>query len=492
MNGSEESDRPAVSKKRPNKAGRPVAEGVEKRGLVKGNSLQRDTHRIQGRVRVKQALERIRQAAEREKGGKLTSLMHHIYSVDTLREAYYRLEREASPGVDGITWRQYGEELESNLQGLSVRLARGAYRASPVRRVYVPKSDGRQRPIGVPALEDKIVQRATVAVLNQIYELDFVDFSYGFRPGRSPHDALDALDKAIWNQKVNWVVDADVRSFFDAMVHEWAVTFVEHRIGDKRVIRLIRKWLTAGVLEDGTWSEVDQGTPQGGSLSPLLANIYLHYAFDLWIQQWRRKRAHGDVVVVRFADDFIVGFQHRSDAEQFLAELKERFQKFGLELNPDKTRLLEFGRFATERRQSRGEDKPETFDFLGLTHISGKDRKGRFVVKRRTMRRRLQTKLREVKTELRRRLNVPVRKVGEWLASMLRGHYRYYGVVGNAEALSRFRYEVARLWHHTLERRSQKARVKWERMARLIKRWLPPARIYHSAQLLKQQRLALT
>ena len=490
MHRLEESDRPIVSKKRPNKTGQPAAEDVERRGLVKGNSLQRDMHRMQGRGRVKQALGRIRQAAEREKGGKLTSLMHHIYAVDTLREAYYRLEREAAAGVDGITWRQYGEELELRLQDLSGRLARGAYRASPVRRVYVPKPDGRQRPIGVPALEDKIVQRATVAVLNQIYELDFLDFSYGFRPGRSPHDAIDALDKAIWTQKVNWVLDADVRSFFDAMVHEWAVTFVEHRIGDKRVIRLIRKWLTAGVLEDGTWTEVDQGTPQGGSLSPLLANAYLHYVFDLWVQQWRKKRAHGDVVVVRFADDFIVGFQHRTDAERFLVELKERFLKFGLELHPEKTRLLEFGRFAAENRQRRGEGKPETFDFLGLTHISGKDRKGRFVVKRRTVRKRLQAKLRNVKTELRQRLNVPVRKVGEWLSLVLRGHYRYYGVVGNFEALSRFRYAVALLWHRTLERRSQKARVKWDRMARLIERWLPPARIYHPARPMSQLRLA--
>jgi RNA-directed DNA polymerase len=476
--------------KRPNKAGRPAAEGVERRSLVKGNAPRRDTYRIQGRARVTQALERIRRAAEREKGGKLTSLMHHVYSVDTLREAYYRLEREAAPGVDGMTWRQYGEELETNLQDLSGRLARGAYRASPVQRVYIPKPDGRQRPIGVPALEDKIVQRATVAVLNQVYEVDFLDFSYGSRPGRSPHDALEALDKAIWNQKVNWVLDADVRSFFDAMGHEWAVTFVEHRIGDKRVIRLIHKWLKAGVLEDGTWSEVEQGTPQGGSLSPLLANTYLHYVFDLWVQQWRKKRAHGDVVVVRFVDDFIVGFQHRVDAEQFLAELKERFQKFGLEVHPEKTRLIEFGRFAAERRQRRNEGKPETFDFLGLTHICGTDRKGRFVVKRRTMRTRLRAKLKEVNTELRRRLNVPVRKVGEWLASVLRGHYRYYGVAGNSEALSRFRYEVGQLWHRTLQRRSQKARVKWERMARLIKRWLPPARIYHPARPMTQLRLA--
>lgn len=490
MNRLEESDRLVVSTKRPNKAGRPAAEGVERRGLVKGNSLQRDMHRMQGRGRVKQALERIRQAAEREKRGKLTSLLHHIYAVDSLREAYYRLEREASPGVDGITWRQYGEELEANLQDLSGRLARGAYRASPVRRVYVPKSDGRQRPIGVPGLEDKIVQRATVGVLNQIYEPEFLDFSYGYRPERSAQDALEALDKAIWNQKVNWVLDADVRSFFDAMEHEWAVTFVEHRIGDKRVLRLIRKWLTAGVLEDGTWSEVEEGTPQGGSISPLLANIYLHYVFDLWVQQWRKKRAHGDVVVVRFADDFIVGFQHRMDAERFLAELKERFQKFGLELHSEKTRLLEFGRYAAERRQRRGEGKPETFDFLGLTHISGKGRTGKFVVKRRTARKRLQAKLRDVHNGLRRRLNVPVRQVGEWLATVLRGHYRYYGVAGNSEALSRFRHEVARLWHRTLERRSQKARVKWERMARLIKRWLPPARISHPARPLKQLRLA--
>jgi RNA-directed DNA polymerase len=491
MNRLEESDRPVVSMKRPNKAGRPAAEDVERRGLVKGNSLQRDRLRIQGRVRVKQALERIRQAAEREKGGKLTALLHHIYSVDTLREAYYRLEREAAPGVDGITWRQYGEDLETNLQDLSGRLARGAYRASPVQRVYVPKPDGRQRPIGVPALEDKIVQRATVAVLNQIYEVDFVEFSYGSRPGRSAHDALEALDRAIWTQKVNWVLDADVRSFFDAMGHDWAVTFVEHRIGDKRVIRLIRKWLKAGVLEDGTWTQVEQGSPQGASLSPLLANVYLHYVFDLWVQQWRKKRAQGDVVVVRYVDDFIVGFQHRLDAERCLAELKERFQKFGLELHPEKTRLLEFGRFAAERRQRRGGGKPETFDFLGITHICGKDRKGRFVVKRRTMRKRLQAKLREVKTELRRRLNVPVRKVGEWLWSVLTGHYRYYGIVGNFEALSRFRYEVGRVWHRTLQRRSQKARLKWERMARLIKRWLPPARIYHPTRTMRQLHLAL-
>ena len=491
MNRWEESDRSVVSVKRANKAGRPAAEVVERRDLVKGNPLTGDTRRTQGRARVQQALERIRRAAERNKGGQLTALMHHIYAVDTLREAYYDLERDAVPGVDGRSWRQYGEELEVNLEDLSGRLARGAYRARPVQRVYVPKADGRQRPIGVPVLEDKVVQRATVMVLNQVYEVDFVDWSYGFRPGRRAHDALEALDKAIWTQKVNWVLDADVRSFFDAMRHDWAVTFVEHRIGDKRVVRLIQKWLKAGVLEAGTWTQAESGSPQGASASPLLANIYLHYVFDLWVQQWRKQRAQGEVIAVRYADDFIVGFQHRVDAEGFLAELKERFRKFGLEVHPDKTRLLEFGRYAAERRQRRRQGKPETFDFLGLTHICATDRKGRFVVKRRTMRKRLQAKLREVKTELRRRLNVPVRKVGEWLATVLRGHYGYYGVVGNYEALSRFRYEVGRLWQRTLQRRSQKARVSWARMTRLIKRWLPAARISHPARPMRQLRWAL-
>src|SRR5438876_4128815 len=424
MNRLEESDRPIVSMKRPNKAGQPAAEGVERRGLVKGNALRRDTHRIQGRARVKQALERIRQAAGRDKRGKLTSLLHHIYAVDTLREAYYRLEREASPGVDGITWRQYGEKLEANLQELSGRLARGAYRASPAQRVYVPKPDGRQRPIGVPVLEDKVVQRATVAVLNQIYETEFLGFSYGFRPGRSQHDALEALESAIVTRKVNYVLDADIRGFFDAISHEWTVKFVEHRIGDKRVIRLIQKWLKAGVLEEGTWAQAEEGTPQGGSASPLLANIYLHYVFDLWVQQWRKKRSHGDVIVVRYCDDFIVGFQHRFDAEQFRAEVKERFLKFSLELHPEKTRLLEFGRFAASDRKQRKLGKPETFDFLGLTHICGATREGKFTVKRKTVRQRLRAKLKEVHAELRRRLHDPIPEVGHWLRSVVNGHCR--------------------------------------------------------------------
>jgi group II intron reverse transcriptase/maturase len=428
---------------------------------------------------VQRALERIRQAAREDGKLRFTALLHHVYDPSMLREAYFCLKREASPGVDGVTWRQYGEALEDNLRDLSARLQRGAYRAKPVRRAYIAKADGRQRPLGVTALEDKLVQRATVEVLNAIYEIDFVGFSYGFRPGRSQHDALDALYAGLLTKRVNWVLDADLRGFFDAIDHGWLVKFLEHRIADRRVVRLIRKWLNAGVLEDGkrTWSE--QGTPQGGSASPLLANVYLHYVFDLWAQRWRRTQARGEMIVVRYADDFIVGFEHRSDAERFLAELAERLRQFALELHPDKTRLIEFGPFAATDRKRRGQGKPETFDFLGFTHICGKRRNGRFTVLRQTVRKRLQAKLKQVKHQLRRRMHDPVPEVGSWLRSVVEGHVRYYGVPMNGPAISLFRFQVGRLWYRTLRRRSQKTRLNWERMRRLIDRWLPPARICH-------------
>jgi len=408
-----------------------------------------------------------------------TALLHHIYNLDTLREAYFRLKREAAPGVDGQTWRAYGEALEENLQDLSARLKRGAYRAKPVRRVYIPKTDGRQRPLGVPVLEDKIVQRATVEVLNAIYETDFLDFSYGFRPGRSQHNALDALYTGLLTKKVNWVLDADIRGFFDAIDHGWLVKFIEHRIADRRVVRLIQKWLNAGVLEDGARTRSKEGTPQGGSASPMLANVYLHYVFDLWVQWWRTTQARGDVIVVRYADDFAVGFQHKSEAERFLAALRERFRKFCLELHPDKTRLLEFGPFADENRRRDGRSKPETFNFLGFTHICGKKRNGRYTVLRQTMRNRLQAKLNEVKAELRHRWHDPIPDVGQWLRSVVSGHIRYYGVPMNGRALSVFRYRVGWLWQRALSRRSQNGRVPWKRMRRLIDRWLPPARVCH-------------
>jgi RNA-directed DNA polymerase len=425
------------------------------------------------------ALTRIRQAARRDRTLRFTALLHHIYHPDRLREAFFRLKRESAPGVDGQTWQGYGELLEANLQDLSGRLKRGAYRAKPVRRAYIPKADGRQRPLGVPVLEDKLVQRATVEVLNAIYETDFLGFSYGFRPRRSQHHALDALYTGLLTRKVNWVLDADIRGFFDAIDHGWLVKFVEHRIADRRVVRLIQKWLKAGVLEDGARTCSDEGTPQGGSASPLLANIYLHYVFDLWVQRWRTTQARGDVIVVRYADDFIVGFQHESEATQFLADLKERFAKFHLALHPDKTRLLAFGRSAAENRRRQGQGKPETFNFLGFTHICGKRSNGRFTVLRQTMRARLQAKLHEVKSELRHRLHDPIPDVGQWLRSVVVGHNRYYGVPMNVPALAAFRYQVGWLWHRTLTRRSQTGRVPWERMRRLIATWLPPARVCH-------------
>jgi len=479
MNGQGKSDKPEVPEKSPNNAGKPGAEGREGRGLAKGNLRQQNAPRTPSRTDAHSALEQVRQAAKSDKRLRFTALLHHIYNLETLRSAYGSLKKEAAAGVDGETWRHYGESRENNLQELSERLKRGAYRAKPVRRVYIPKADGRQRPLGVTALEDKIVQRATVEVLNAICETDFLGFSYGFRPGRSPHHALDALYTGLLTRNVNWVLDLDIKGFFDGLSHDWLVRFVEHRIADRRVVRLIQKWLNAGVLEDGKHLPVEEGTPQGGSASPLLANLYLHYVFDLWVQAWRRKRARGDVIVVRFADDIVLGFQVKSDAEQFWAELTERFRKFGLELHPEKTRLLEFGPFAVASRKRRGEGKPETFNFLGFTHSCSETKAGRFTVRRQTIRKRLQAKLHEVKTELRRRMHDPIPKVGAWLRTVVFGHIRYFGVPMNGPALNAFRSQVGWLWHRVLLRRSQRSRVRWGRMVRLIARWLPSVRIVH-------------
>jgi RNA-directed DNA polymerase len=480
MNGRRKSDRLVVPMKSSNKAGAPAAEGMEGRRLAKGNPEEQTTGRTQRRESVHHALERVRQAAARDSKLQFTALLHHAYNLDMLRESYFGLKRDAASGVDGVTWQQYGTDLEGNLGDLSERLKRGAYRAKPVRRTFIPKPDGRQRPLGVPALEDKLVQRATVRVLNAIYETDFLGFSYGFRPKRSPHRALDALYVGLLTKKVNWVLDADITGYFDAIDRNMLVKFIEHRIGDRRVVRLIQKWLNAGVLEDGKRIRSDQGTAQGGSISPLLANVYLHYVFDLWVQQWRRRQANGDVIVVRYADDFVVGFQHRHEAERFQSDLRERFAAFGLELHADKTRLIEFGPWAAKNRQRRGEGKPETFDFLGFTHICAKKRSnGMFTVLRQTMRKRLQAKLKHVKDELRRRLHHPVPEVGKWLRAVLIGHQRYYGVPMNGPALYLFRFRVIWLWFRALRRRSQKTRVTWERMWRFVARWLPPVQIYH-------------
>lgn len=480
MNGHGQSDGRIVPGKPPNKPEPTGAEGVEGRRPAKGNVQECAMLRAQGREgSMTEALERIRQAVRRDKEGKLTSLYHHVYEVGHLREAYLSLKRQAAPGVDGETWQQYGQDLEDNLRDLAGRLRRGAYRAAPVRRVYIPKPDGRQRPLGVPALEDKIVQSVVADILTVIWEEEFLGFSYGFRPGCSPHKALDALSVGLTQKRVGWVLDADIRGFYDTISHEWLIKFVEHRIGDRRVVRLIRKWLKAGVLEDGSWKPSEEGTPQGGLISPILANIYLHYAFDQWTHQWRRRRAHGVVIVVRYADDFVVGFEHRRDAEQFQGELAERMGKFNLELHAEKTRLIEFGRYAAQNRATRGEGKPETFDYLGFTHICGKTRKGRFTVLRKTMRKRMQAKLKAIKMGLKRRMHVSIPDLGKWLRSVLNGHFRYYGVPMNGRALGAFRQQVVWLWKRMLERRSQRGRTTWERMGRLARKWLPYPHICH-------------
>jgi group II intron reverse transcriptase/maturase len=420
----------------------------------------------------------VREVARRDKEARFTALLHHV-DLTRLRKAYWAIRPQAAPGVDRVTWAAYGQDLEDNLQDLHARVQAGRYRAKPSRRVYIPKADGRQRPLGIASLEDKVVQRALVEVLNAVYEEDFRGFSYGFRPGRNPHQALDALAVGITSRRVNWVLDADIRDFFTSLDHSWLRKFLEHRIADERVLRLIGKWLTAGVIEDGQWTESEQGSPQGASVSPLLANIYLHYVLDWWVDWWRRHRADGEVIIVRWADDFIVGFEDEQDARQLLDELRERFAQFGLELHPDKTRLIEFGRNAGWKRAKRGLGKPETFDFLGFTHVCARSKKGRFWVRRVTIAKRMRAKLREIKIELRRRRYLPVPEQGAWMRSVLQGHAAYYAVPGNSDAVVAFRTEITRHWLKALRRRSQRTRLTWARMGRLAKRWLPPVRILH-------------
>jgi group II intron reverse transcriptase/maturase len=415
----------------------------------------------------------VRRVAKQDRAAKFTALLHHV-TVESLGEAYRGLRPEAAPGADGQSWEAYGQNLEENLRDLHRRLHSGAYRAKPSRRVYIPKADGRQRPLGIASLEDKVAQRAVVEVLNCIYEADFVGFSYGFRPGRSQHDALDALAVGIERKKVNWVLDADVEDFFTRIDHSWLRRFLEHRIADKRVLRLIQKWLRAGIIEDGAWAECTEGAPQGATASPLLANVYLHYALDLWAEQWRRRHARGDMIFVRYADDYMVGFEYRGDAERFLTELRERLAKFGLELKAEKTRLIEFGRHAARRRQERGLGRPETFDFLGFTHACGESRNGRFALRRFTIKKRMRAKLMEVKDELRRRRHLPIPEQGRWLGSVVRGYLAYYAVPGNTDAVADFRTQVTRHWRRALNRRSQRSRINWARMNRIASRWLPP------------------
>ncbi|HEX5719538.1 MAG TPA: group II intron reverse transcriptase/maturase [Thermoanaerobaculia bacterium] len=472
------SDPTIVPGKSPNKAGRPAAEAMEGRGGAKGNAGQQRTRQTQSWVGVSQALDRIRQAARRDRKARFTALLHHV-TVDLLRWAFLQLRRKAAPGADGVTWAQYEAGLEENLRDLHVRVQRGAYRAWPSRRQYIPKPDGRRRPLGVAALEDKIVQRAVVEVLNAIYETDFLGFSYGFRPGRSQHDALDALAVGLQRRKVNWVLDADIRAFFDSLSHAWLMRFLEHRIGDRRVLRLIGKWLKAGVLEDGTWAPSEEGTPQGAVISPLLANVYLHYVYDLWVERWRRREARGEMIVVRYADDTIVGFEDHACAEQFARDLAERLDRFALTLNADKTRLIEFGRFAAQDRARRGLGKPETFQFLGFTHICGKSRAGKFLLLRHTARTRLRERLRQIKVTLRRNRHRPIAEQGRWLGRVVNGYFAYHAVPTNCRALNSFYREVVRHWLRALRRRGQRHRLTYRKMFEIAATWLPAVRVRH-------------
>jgi RNA-directed DNA polymerase len=488
MHEREKSDPAVVAVKPANKAERFAAELVEPRAGAEGNASQYSTDRAQNRATVSQALERIRQAARQRKKDKFTTLLHHI-STDLLEQAFLELKEDAAAGVDGLRWQDYAADLERNLADLHARVHRGAYRAQPSRRVYIPKPDGRQRPLAVAALEDKIVQRATVAVLNVIYEEDFLGFSYGFRPGRGAHDALDALAVGINSTRVNFILDADIRSFFDEVNQDWLIRFVEHRIGDKRIIRLIQKWLKAGILEDGIVAVGDKGTGQGAVVSPLLANIYLHYVLDLWTERWRRREATGDMIIVRYADDIIVGFEYEADARRFLEAMRERLGKFALSLHPDKTRLIEFGRHAAANRERRGLGKPETFNFLGFSFICGKSRRGKFLLTRKTRRDRMRAKLKAIKQELRRRMHQPIPVQGKWLRQVVKGYFNYHAVPTNSRALITFRFFVTELWQRTLRRRSQKDGMTWERITRLANDWLPKPLILHPWP---EQRFAVT
>jgi RNA-directed DNA polymerase len=479
MHGGGESYSGVVPAKQSNKSGRPPAEAVEERPLTKENMDQPNLCRTPSRKSGPSGLDRVREAAKGDGKIRFTALLHHV-TVDLLRDSYHSLKKRAAPGVDGVTWEEYGRDLEARLSDLQGRIHRGAYRAKPSRRVWIPKADGRQRPLGIAALEDKIVQHAVGMVLNQIWEEDFLGFSYGFRPGRSQHDALDALYVGITRKNVNWVLDLDIRAFFDQIEHSWMIKFVEHRIGDRRIVRLIQKWLKAGVMEQGRWTETEEGTPQGAVISPILANLYLHYVLDLWVDQWRRKHATGDVIIVRYADDAVLGFQHREEAERFLEQLRERLAKFGLELHPEKTRLIEFGRYAAERRRRRGERKPETFKFLGFTHICGTNHKtGYFVIHRKTIGKRMAAKLKEIKATLRQRLHGSIEDTMKWLQSVVRGYFQYHAIPGNEERLKAFRKDVLRLWLRQLRRRSQRSRWTWERFLERLGVLIPEIRILH-------------
>ena len=481
INVDEKSDTLIVPMKPANKE-QPLgcsAEQVEGRGVTKGNADESPACRTQSRNHdASMVLEGIRKVARQDKNVRFTALLHHV-TPQLLRESFHALRRDAAVGVDGMTWREYEQDLTNRLERLHLSVHTGAYRCRPSRRVYIPKADGRQRPLGIASLEDKIVQQAVTTVLSAIYEEDFLGFSYGFRSGRGQHDALDALTVGIKSQYVNWILDADIQSFFDEIDHDWMLEFLKHRIADKRLLRLISKWLKAGVIEDGCRVAARKGTPQGAVISPLLANIYLHYVLDLWVRQWRQRYARGAMIVVRYADDSVFGFEKEQVAKRFLADMQARMRKFGLTLNASKTRLIEFGRLALQKRKQRGAGKPETFDFLGFTHCCGVGRGGKFQVIRLTIKKRMRATLEAIGRELMQRRHQPVPVVGKWLRTVVQGYFAYYAVPTNLYRLDGFRAEVCRHWRHALKRRSQRHRQTWERFNRVADQYIPHARKLH-------------
>jgi RNA-directed DNA polymerase len=479
MHADEESDEGIVPMKRPNNEGSPSAEAVEGRTSPKGNGGETAAVRTLRRDTASNGLVAVRRAARQSKSVRFTALLHHI-TFDLLKQSYLSLERDSAPGIDGVTWQAYGENLEAKLTALHDRIHKGSYRARPARRTYIPKADGSRRPLSIWCLEDKIVQQAVGTVLEAIYEEDFVGFSYGFRPGRGQHDALDALHVGILRRRVNWVLDADIQGFFDAMSHSWIIRFLEHRIADQRILRLVAKWLKVGIVEDGRVTRGTRGAPQGAVISPILANVYLHYVYDLWAHRWRQTKASGDMIVVRYADDTIVGFLHEDEAKVFLHDLQERMRAFELALHPDKTRLIRFGRYAVKQREKLGEGKPETFDFLGFTHFGTRSRTGgSFVIGRKTIKKRMRAKLKAIKVELRKSMHNPIAKTGAWVKQMLQGHLNYFAVAGNDKSLWWFFNEVRWLWLKSLKRRSQNARLSWEKFTRLVDRFFPPIKVLH-------------
>jgi RNA-directed DNA polymerase len=474
------SDSLVVPENQANNDGQPTsAELGEERGLTEENAAQPLLVRTQSRGIRSRGLWGVREAARNDKQMRFNNLLNHV-TPELLRASFFDLKKQSAPGIDGVTWARYAEDFEEQIEDLHSRIHRGTYRALPSKRGWIPKLDGQLRPLGIAALEDKIVQQAVRVILECIYERDFRGFSYGFRPGRSCHRALDALSVGIERQNVNWVLDADIRGFFDNINHDWLLKFLEHRISDLRLLRLLKKWLRAGVSEDGTWSPTKVGTPQGAVISPLFANVFLHYVLDLWIDAWRKRQARGEVIIIRYADDFVIGFREASDARRCLVELRERFTKFGLELHPEKTRLIEFGRQAAEQRSRRGDGPPETFDFLGFTHICGTTRQGKFAIKRISAAKKLHSKLADLKDQLNRMMHWDLTQVGSWVLSVVRGWFQYHAIPGNIHRLRQFRTALQTLWLNALRRRSQRGcRMTWVKFSRISQKWIPPAKILH-------------